>query len=70
VAGETEGKISLDRSREKAFSMPHRECPFGSGKDRSQQLFLYDRKSRPARQKAVSFVSTAFFLSSVLTDQG
>jgi hypothetical protein len=70
VAGETEGEFSLDRSAQKAFSISHRECPFGSGEERSRQLFLYDRKSRPARQKAASFVSAAFFFSSVLTDQG
>jgi hypothetical protein len=70
VAGETEGKIPLDRSADKAFSMSHRECPFGSSKDLSRQLFLYDRKPLSARQKAGSFESTAFFFNSVLTNWG
>jgi hypothetical protein len=70
MTGEAEGEISLDRSAEKAFSMSHRECPFGSSEEWLQTPFLYDRNSLPARQKADSFASAAFFFRSVLTDRG
>jgi hypothetical protein len=70
ILGEAEGQFGLDGSGQIAFSMSHRWCPFGSGKDRSRFLFLYDRKAHWAREKAASFTGDRLFLHPVMTDQG
>jgi hypothetical protein len=70
VIGEAEGQIGLDRSRQIAFSISHRWCPFGSGRSWLCFLFLYDRTTHWAREKAASLAGDRLFLRPAMTNWG